>query len=261
MISRRIRRGWGVVPLAAAPLVLVVACSQSVSIGADAPTQGGDARGSDIKHEPCDLDSKSAVRVDVNNDGKGEIVRVMAGARELCRAVDLNFDGRWDSYLYFDDRGKLRRRESDFDRDGVVDEIATYQDGKIVRKDRETNLDGKLDTWDFYTNEKLVKRERDTNADGRVDQWWQFPDADKPECPIIMTDTDGDGRPDARLDVCKEREAQAAAQAAPAAAPAGSVAAPAASASAPPAATVAKPPEPAADAGAPAKPDAGGKKK
>jgi len=206
-ITRSVSRWLPLAPL----LALGIACSQSVSLGAGGPGQANDARPTEAKHEPCDVESKGAARMDVNNDGKSEVTRVMSGSRELCRALDLNFDGRIDSYLYFDDQGLLRRRESDFDRDGVTDEIATYQGGKIVRKDRETNLDGKLDTWDFYQNEILVRRERDSNADGRVDQWWSFPDPTKMDCPLVETDADGDGRPDTKQDVCKERDAQQAA--------------------------------------------------
>ncbi|MBI5531918.1 MAG: hypothetical protein HY898_04330 [Deltaproteobacteria bacterium] len=236
--------------LSLAPLLVVgVACSQSVSLGAGGPGQASDARPIEIKHDPCDVESKSAVRVDANNDGKSEITRVMSGSREVCRAVDLNFDGRMDSYVYLDDQGQMRRRESDFDRDGVIDEIATFQGGKLVRKDRETNLDGKLDTWDFYQNDVLVRRERDSNADGRVDQWWSFPDPAKLECAVVETDADGDGKPDTRQDVCKEREASQAAASA-AAPPAPPPPAPPSSA----APTVASPP---ADAGPS---DSGGRK-
>ena len=55
--------------------------------------------------------------------------------------------------------GAIRARESDFDRDGRIDEIAYYTAGVVVRKDRETNLDGKLDTWDFYEGGKLHHRD------------------------------------------------------------------------------------------------------
>lgn len=210
----------------AAVLCAVFACSQSASVGSGAPAKdAADQRTTELKHEPCEIDHKESGRVDVNNDGRSEISHVSKGGREACRAVDLNFDGRIDSYVYFDKTGQIRRRESDFDRDGVLDEIATYENGKTVRKERETNLDQKIDTWDFYQNEMIVRRERDSNADGRVDQWWTFPDPNHLECPVVESDTDGDGRPDTRMDVCKEREAaQAAASAgmpvAPAPAPA-----------------------------------------
>ena len=191
----------------AACAICAGACSESVSVGAEAPSPTNNLRPIELTHEKCDIESKDAVRTDVNNDGTPDIIRVMSGGREVCRAINLNCTGPPDNYLYFDERGQLRRRESDFDRDGVTDEIATYQDGKLVRKDRETNLDRKIDTWDFYVSDVLTRRERDTNADGRVDQWWTWPDGSKPDCPLVDSDTDGDGRPDARQDVCKEREA------------------------------------------------------
>ncbi|HEY3235339.1 MAG TPA: hypothetical protein VGJ84_11545, partial [Polyangiaceae bacterium] len=50
---------------------------------------------------------------------------------------------------------------------------------------------------------KLARTERDANSDGVVDQWWEYP---TPDCPVIHTDTTGDGRPDpgASVDYCKE---------------------------------------------------------
>ena len=90
----------------------------------------------------------------------------------------------------------IRRRESDFDRDGRIDEIAYYTGGVIARKDRETNLDGKLDTWDFYEGGKIHHRMRDSDGDGRVDQWWTWPNPDRIECAVIAADHNRDGRPD-----------------------------------------------------------------
>ncbi len=197
----------------------MLACAHSVksSLSAGAGSSFGAMRDVEIKHESCDTDSRGAIKVDVNNDKRSEITRVIKSGREVCRSVDLNFDGRVDSYVYYDDQGKLRRRESDFDRDGAIDEIAHYKNGQIERKDRETNIDGKLDTWDFYEREQLVRRERDGNGDGKIDQWWQFPDPKKPDCPIVTNDADGDGKPDVVQDVCKEREASASGQSQPSA--------------------------------------------
>ena len=194
---------------------LSMACSKSVSTEANSPSDQKDQNPTEITHEDCDADAKGAAKTDANNDGRADITRVMEGNRELCRVLDLNFDGRVDNFLYFDEAGNLRRRESDFDRDGLIDEIGLYKAGRIVQKLRETNLDGKLDTWDTYTNERLTERRRDIDADGRVDQWWTFPDPSKLECPVVATDDDGDGKPDSRHDPCKEREAEMAAAAQP----------------------------------------------
>jgi hypothetical protein len=191
----------------------------------------------EIEHEACDITSSSAEKLDTNGDGKPDIVRVMSGGREVCRMVDLNHDNKPDSFIYYDTNGAIRRRESDFDRDGRIDEIDYFVNGVIVRKDRETNLDGKLDTWDFYEGGKIHHRMRDSDGDGKVDQWWTWPNPDKIECAVIASDHNGDGKPDPNdvIDVC----AAAAAANAPAPGPtdAGAPSAPSAASS------------PAADAG------------
>jgi len=67
--------------------------------------------------------------------------------------VDLNFDGRIDSTMYFDDQGLLRQAvRSDFEIEMASSmRSQPFNAGKIVRKDRETNLDGKLDTWELLS--------------------------------------------------------------------------------------------------------------
>lgn len=158
----------------------------------------------EMTHADCDITSSSAVKIDTNGDGKPDIVKVMSGGREVCRMVDINHDDKPDSFTYFDSNGAIRRRESDFDRDGKMDEIAYFTAGVIVRKDRETNLDGKLDTWDFYEGGKIHHRMRDSDGDGKVDQWWTWANPDKIECAVIASDHNGDGKPDPNnvIDVC-----------------------------------------------------------
>jgi hypothetical protein len=196
--------------LFAAMIAGVTACSGSGSYGLGGKSADKDARPVIIEHEPCDDKSSGAQSVDSNGDGKPDIVSVLKGGKEVCRVLDLNFDGKVDRFIYFDEAGQARRMESDYDRDGRVDEVAYLVGGQFVRKDREMNLDGKLDTWDLYENGKLAKRERDADGDGRVDQWWTFPEA-KPECPVIATDKDGDGRPDvgSSMDMCATDEGPA----------------------------------------------------
>lgn len=195
----------GLAPLA---LLALAACGGSAKF-VTVREPGGLELPITIEHEPCNLSRGEAI--DVNGDGRPDVVRVEANGRELCRMADLNFDGRPDAFVYFDEQGRVRRRESDFDRDGRIDEIATFAGGKVVRKDRDTNLDGKFDTWDFYENERLVRRLRDTTGAGRVNQKWTFADPTKPECAVIETDRSGDGRPDPEdlVDTCAESHAGA----------------------------------------------------
>ena len=189
-------------------LALQPGCSASASTATpDSPESGGPARkDTRIIHEECDTASKSAEKVDVNGDGGADMTIVRAGSREACRAVDLNFDGTIDMWVYRDQGGQVRRRESDYDRDGRIDEISVYKGGQIVEKHRATTLGGKLDTWHYFKGGQLARTERDSDGDDVIDQWWEYPTANKPECPLIHSDIDGDGRPDpgATVDVCKE---------------------------------------------------------
>src|SRR5262249_52975510 len=129
-MSRFSRSFWfsGVVLAALAPLGWMAGCGGSSAPSA-AKTPEGDALPIAVDHEACDTSSSSAEKIDSNGDGKPDIIRVTSGGKEVCRSVDLNHDGVPDSYIYFDANGAVRRRESDFDRDGKIDEIARYQGG------------------------------------------------------------------------------------------------------------------------------------
>ena len=153
-----------------------------------------------IIHEPCDVGGSGGT--DVNGDGRVDLVVERAGAWEKCTAADLNFDGVWDTYVYKARDGVVRRRETDFDRDGRIDEITTFEGGVIATKFSATTLGGKLDTWRYYQNGRPFKAERDADGDAAIDQWWEFPKGS--DCPLIHTDVDGDGRPDpgATVDLC-----------------------------------------------------------
>ncbi len=185
----------------AAALLLAAGCSGTGAAGG-AATGGITKRDTTIRHEPCDTAGASE-KIDANNDGRPDIFIVRSGAVEVCRAIDLNFDGVIDSFSYNDGNGRLRRREYDYDRDGQIDEIATYNGGVLTQKDQATSMVRKLDTWDFYQNGALARSERDSNGDGIIDQWWEYT---TPGCPMIHSDVNNDGKPDpgATVDYCKE---------------------------------------------------------
>ena len=190
---------------AACPAVLLASlqCACSSNSGAKTAAAAAEPRDTRIQHEDCDVNSSSAERLDANGDGKTDVTIVRDGSREVCRAVDLNFDGVIDSWVYYDGSGQVRRRESDYDRDGRIDEITTYKGGVISEKQRATMLANHIDTWEFYTGGKLARSERDSDGNQVVDQWWEYP---KDGCPIIHADVNSDGQPDpgASVDYCKE---------------------------------------------------------
>src|SRR6185295_7662936 len=76
----------------------------------------------------------------------------------------------------------------------------------LAEKQRATTLVGRLDTWHFYNGGALARTERDSDGDTQIDQWWEYPKADRLDCPLIHSDIDGDGHPDpgATVDVCGE---------------------------------------------------------
>jgi hypothetical protein len=183
----------------------LAACA-GFSCGSSEAKSADNERSREIVHEPCDVDAGSAVKTDVNNDGKPDIIKVMSGGKEVCRAIDLNFDGVKDAFIYYDETGAERRRESDFDRDGRPDEISVMEHGVVVRKELETNFDAKLDTWEEYQGGRLAKTERDSDGDGVIDEWWEFNRPDQPTCAVVVSDRNADGQPDPNtaVDMCGE---------------------------------------------------------
>jgi hypothetical protein len=203
MNLRSLYRAW---PLGLALGLLQVAACSSPDASADKAKSpvNPEKRDTRIVHEPCDTGSAEAVKVDANGDGKPDIIHVMRNGKEVCRAVDLNMDGAMDAFIYYDDQGRERRREQDFDRDGRADEISIFENGQIKLKMRETNFDNQIDTWDYYENGRLVRRERDSDGDGIIDQWWSFNNPQNPKCAIVASDRNADGKPDpdSVVDLC-----------------------------------------------------------
>src|SRR5476649_2734553 len=82
-------------------------CNGAGGAGANSASGGITKRDTKVTHEPCDTSSAGAEKIDANRDGKPDITIVREGGREVCRAVDLNFDGVIDAYSYFDSSGQL----------------------------------------------------------------------------------------------------------------------------------------------------------
>lgn len=159
-----------------------------MAVGCSGPSEAkhpeAQRRDTTLRHETCDEQRGEVERLDANGDGRAELIIVREGGREVCRAADLNFDGRTDQWSKAGPDGKLARRESDFDWDGQIDEVALYRDGQLVELQRSFVAPGRIDTWHFYENGVVRRTERDADGDAVIDQWWEHP-AEKPECPLV----------------------------------------------------------------------------
>ena len=181
--------------LVGAGVLAVVGCGGDAASGvANAKLPEG-VRSQVIEHEACDEGGNKVEMLDANNDGKPDIKKVSKGGREVCRITDLNHDGKPDMFEYFDQTGALRRREADYDDNGVVNSIEHFENGKMVRRELDTTNQGRIDTWDFFdpTTGARTKRERDANGDGKIDQWWTYEAGGQ---VTIAMDRNGDGQPD-----------------------------------------------------------------
>lgn len=175
--------------------------------GPGAPTR----RDTTIVHEPCDIEGSLAVTGDANGDGRPDVVTVNQAGKPVCQWLDLNFDQVGDVWVYYAADGAVRRRETDFDRDGRVDELTTLAGGMVTARQRATTLAGRLDTWQYFEAGVLTRSERDANGDGVIDQWWEYPKTAASACALVHSDTNGDGRPDpgATVDLCANEAAMA----------------------------------------------------
>jgi len=126
----------------------------------------------------------------------------MKGSQAICRAIDVNVDGTFDVYLFYNDQGRVRRRQADLDTDGLIDKVDLYEAGKLKESRLDTNADGRVDTWKFFQGDKLIRQERATKGNGQINQWWEYRIDGDPNCPVVYHDADDDGQADERVEPC-----------------------------------------------------------
>lgn len=126
-----------------------------------------------------------------------------SGGRKVLSRVesDFNGDGRVDFIESYDPSGSwVQIEKSDLDGDGRIDVTyisawnATRKETRISEQHFDTNYDGNLDLWkDFDTRGRLTLRRLDRNFDGRADYWEYY---DNGQVVRIEQDLNGDGNPD-----------------------------------------------------------------
>lgn len=90
----------------------------------------------------------------MNGDGRPDVIKVSSRGALLCKASDLNFDGSFDVFTYFDAAGDAVRVERDLDFDQKPDQILF-----------------KISGSDPFCTEVV-----DRDADGSVDSFSHVPD-------------------------------------------------------------------------------------
>ena len=149
----------------------------------------------------CNTSGKRVVTLDLNQDKQPDVWKIYAVKSEggskvevlTCKEQDLNYDGRKDVWIYYDDQGSRQMEEMDLDFDGKVDLVTIRRGGKVVRQELDTNYDGKPDIIKYFEDEVLVRVERDSNNDGKVDYWEYYEGG---QLDRVGYDKDGDGKPD-----------------------------------------------------------------
>ena len=113
---------------------------------------------------------------DLNNDGRFDITTfydlpssATAAPLRSREELDMDFDGRLDLIDNFIE-GRLKDSEIDTNFDGVRDVYKEFQaDGKLVRRTIDSNADGQQDTFEDYKDGRLDRTCHDINADGVAD--------------------------------------------------------------------------------------------
>ncbi len=123
--------------------------------------------------------------IDINHDGKIDVVRVYDGDEEVTEEhTDLDFDGLVDEVAFYK-QGLLVRKEIDLNYDGAADIKRYYSKKGIQRIEADRDGDGKIDTWEYYEGGAIDRIGTDLDGDGEVDNWEQMrePDVEEVEEP------------------------------------------------------------------------------
>jgi hypothetical protein len=123
--------------------------------------------------------------VDLNGDGKYDVVRIYDNRGHLVRAItDLDYDGKADvvaNYRWDKDKRQsvLVPREYGFQNDGVVDSRVYFVENQVFKRESDRNHNGSPDRFDYYAAGKLIRTELDDNDDGIIDQWGMASDGER----------------------------------------------------------------------------------
>jgi len=84
--------------------------------------------------------------------------------------LDLDYDGKIDIISMYAE-GKVVKQELDTNSNGTVDRVRFLEDNLPVRVEGDTDSNGQIDYWEYYDAGKLIRVGMDTDGDGRADTW------------------------------------------------------------------------------------------
>lgn len=111
---------------------------------------------------------------DMNEDGRPDKWYKMKDDYPLWEKSDLNFDGAVDFVVEFDEKGRKKYEEMDFNFDGHMDNFYYYEKGKATLQKIDTNYDGKIDFWIYLDGIEILRYAQDTDFDGVIDKEKMF---------------------------------------------------------------------------------------
>lgn len=145
----------------------------------------------------CNKAGKKVHQVDVNSDGRADLITLTArgklGESLVCKQADLNFDGRLDAFLHYDDQERLDREQFDLDFDGKIDLGRYYKEGLLFLDEQDLDHDGYVDAWRRYDKARLTRIDDDRDHDGRPDMFTFYAAG---QIDRVGYDVDGDGKVD-----------------------------------------------------------------
>lgn len=169
----------------------------------------------------CEAEGKEVENYDLNSDERADVWKLYKLVQEkggtsrvlTCKQADLNFDGKKDYVVAFNDAAGIMFEKFDLDFQQGFDAFYKYEEVEgdtakslLYEVQRDSNFDGKYDIIEKYdtATSLLAEVQRDTNGDLKPDVWEQF---DKGVLVAILYDDDPyDGKVDRREEIATQED-------------------------------------------------------
>lgn len=108
---------------------------------------------------------------DLNYDGVKDLIVMYDNlGRTIRDEIDLDKDGKIDIVSTYAD-GKVVKQEIDTNSDGLVDRVRFLEGEVPIRLEADTDGDRRIDYWEYYEDGKLVRIGMDKDGDGKAEEW------------------------------------------------------------------------------------------